>query len=85
MFIRYTSEIEKAYQCDKPIKRRCFSNMLAGVRQNRFPFSCFRMDDSQKGTLFVDIRELAGVIDDIHRKQYTIFQNRTQKAIQQLN
>ncbi|EXA58061.1 pyocin activator PrtN family protein [Acinetobacter baumannii 1297549] len=43
------------------------------------------MDDSQKGTLFVNIRELAEVIDDIYRKQHTIFQNRTQKAIQSLN
>lgn len=63
----------------------CKERMLERVRQNRFPFSCFRMDDSQKGTLFVDIRELADVIDDIYRKQHTIFQNRTQKAIQSLN
>ncbi|MBJ8504368.1 pyocin activator PrtN family protein [Acinetobacter seifertii] len=63
----------------------CKERMLERVRQNRFPFSCFRMDDSQKGTLFVDIRELAEVIDDIYRKQHTIFQNRTQKAIQSLN
>lgn len=63
----------------------CKERMLERVRQNRFPFSCFRMDDSQKGTLFVNIRELAEVIDDIYRKQHTIFQNRTQKAIQSLN
>ncbi|WP_265092199.1 pyocin activator PrtN family protein [Acinetobacter calcoaceticus] len=59
--------------------------MLERVHQNRSLFSCFRMDDSQKGILFVDIRELTDVIDDIYRKQHTIFQNRTQKAIQPLN
>ena len=59
----------------------CKENMLARARQQRFPFTCFRIDESQKGAYFVSLHELAEAIDSIYRNQYSIFQNRIQKAI----
>lgn len=60
-------------------------NMLTRARQQRFPFTCFRIDESQKGAFFVNLHELADAIDDIYRTQYAIFQNRAQKVIQSLS
>lgn len=63
----------------------CRENMLTKARQQKFPFTCFRIDESQKGAFFVSIYEFAKVIDKIYSDQHSIFQNRTQKAIKSLN
>ncbi len=63
----------------------CKENMLARAREKRFPFTCYRIDESQKGAFFVNLHELAEAIDNIYRTQYSIFQNRTQKVIQSLS
>lgn len=40
------------------------SKMLEKARNQEFPFTCFRLDGSQKAPYFVNIYELAKVIDD---------------------
>ncbi|ENX51455.1 MULTISPECIES: pyocin activator PrtN family protein [Acinetobacter] len=60
-------------------------NMLARAREKRFPFTCYRIDESQKGAFFVNLQELAEAIDHIYRTQYSIFQNKVQKAIQSVS
>lgn len=59
----------------------CREKMLAKARQQKFPFTCFRIDESQKGAFFVSIHEFAKVIDNIYSNQHSIFQNRTLKQL----
>jgi hypothetical protein len=55
--------------------------VLEKARQQKFPFTCFRIDESQKGAFFVDIHELAEVLDKIYRKSYQSFHASAQKSI----
>ncbi|MCE1270317.1 MAG: pyocin activator PrtN family protein [Acinetobacter sp.] len=54
--------------------------MLEKARQQKFPFTCFRMDESQKGEFFVDIHELARVLDEIYVRSYQSFKAAMQKS-----
>lgn len=63
----------------------CKEKVLERARQKKFPFACFRFDDSQKSPFFVHIHELANAFDEIYGKSHSIFQNTTQKTIQSLN
>ncbi|MEG2723902.1 MAG: pyocin activator PrtN family protein [Acinetobacter sp.] len=56
--------------------------VLEKARQQKFPFTCFRIDESQKGAFFVDIHELAEVLDKIYRKSYQSFHASAQKSIE---
>ena len=42
------------------------AKMLVRARQQEFPFTCFRLESSQKAPYFVHINELANLFD----KQY---------------
>lgn len=55
--------------------------VLEKARQQKFPFTCFRIDESQKGAFFVDIHELAEFLDKIYRKSYQSFHASAQKSI----
>ena len=55
--------------------------VLEKARQQKFPFTCFRIDESQKGPFFVEINELAQVLDDLYKKGYQNFKASTQNTI----
>lgn len=59
--------------------------MLEKARQQGFPFTCFRIDDSQKGPLFVDINELATVFDDLYKTSYKAFHESIKKVTHSIN
>ncbi|MFV5265361.1 pyocin activator PrtN family protein [Acinetobacter courvalinii] len=58
----------------------CIEKMQERARQQRFPFTCFRIDESQKGSFFVEIHELARVMDEIYLKSYQSFKSSIQKS-----
>lgn len=55
--------------------------VLEKARQQKFPFTYFRIDESQKGAFFVDIHEFSKILDEIYLRSYQSFQSSTQKAI----
>jgi len=44
------------------------AKMMERARQQEFPFSCFRLDGSQKAPYFVHINELAKFFDKQYRE-----------------
>lgn len=54
---------------------------LLKEHKNKDFFICFHIDESQKGTFFVEIHELAQVLDNIFKNSYQSFRSSTQKAI----
>lgn len=40
------------------------AKLLEKARNQQFPFACFRIDDSQKAPYFVNIKDLARVLDN---------------------
>jgi len=56
--------------------------VLEKARQQKFPFTCFRIDESQKGAFFVDIHELASVLDKIYLESYQSFHSSAKKSMQ---
>ena len=41
--------------------------MLEKARNQDFPFSCFRLDKSQKAPYFVHVKDLANVLDQQYK------------------
>ncbi|ENV46382.1 hypothetical protein P255_00521 [Acinetobacter brisouii CIP 110357] len=83
LFLKYRTHLIKLEDITKDFyPNLCKEKILEKARQHKFPFSCIRLDDSQKGPLFVHLNELANAFDEIYRKSHSIFQNTTQKAIQ---
>lgn len=58
----------------------CKEKVLEKARQQKFPFVCFRFDESQKSPFFVNIHDVAEVFDEIYHNSHSIFQNTIQKA-----
>ncbi len=59
----------------------CSEKMQERARQQQLPFTCFRIDESsQKGCFFVEIHELARVLDEIYLKNYQSFKDFVQKS-----
>jgi hypothetical protein len=54
--------------------------VLEKARQQKFPFPCFRLDESQKGPLFVKIGDLAEALDEAYLKNYHVFKSAALKA-----
>lgn len=44
----------------------CKANLLEKARKNDFKFKCFKIDDSQKAPYFVNILDLANILEDAH-------------------
>lgn len=83
LFLKYKTHLIKLEHITKDFyPHLCKEKVLEKARQHKFPFSCIRLDDSQKGPFFVHLNELANAFDEIYRKSHSIFQNTTQKAIQ---
>lgn len=55
------------------------SKILEKARNHEFPFCCFRMDNSQKSPYFVDILDLAFVIEERYKIHYEDFLNAAKK------
>ncbi|WP_284085609.1 pyocin activator PrtN family protein [Acinetobacter pittii] len=86
LFLRYQTLLIKLEDITKEFyPHLCKEKVLEKARQQKFPFTCFRLDDSQKGPFFVHLQELANAFDEIYLQSHSIFQNTTQKAIQSLN
>lgn len=67
--------------CDEYYPHLSKEKMLEKARLKQFPFTCFRIDNSQKGPLFVDIKELASVFDDLYKKSYIAFRSSVEKEL----
>jgi hypothetical protein len=82
LFLKFKSTLIKLDDVSKEYyPHLCKEKVLEKARQKKFPFTCFRIDESQKGTFFVEIHELAQVLDDIYKNSYQSFRSSTQKAI----
>lgn len=86
LFLKFRSTFIKLDDvCKEFYPHLCKEKVLEKVRQQKFPFTCFRIDESQKGFLFVDIHELARVLDEIYLNNYQSFQSSIQKSIHSKN
>ncbi|MGS0707700.1 pyocin activator PrtN family protein [Acinetobacter sp. ANC 3781] len=82
LFLKFRSTLIKLDDvCKEFYPHLCKEKVLEKARQQKFPFACFRIDESQKGAFFVEIHELAQVLDDIYKNSYQSFLSATQKAI----
>ncbi|EPF75020.1 hypothetical protein GCM10025882_01930 [Acinetobacter gyllenbergii] len=82
LFLKYRSiYIKLDVVVEEYYPNLCKEKMMIRARLQKFPFTCFRIDESQKGAIFVNIHELAEALDDIYSKNYAIFKNSTSKAI----
>jgi len=82
LFLKFRSKLIKLDDVSKEYyPHLCKEKVLEKARQQKFPFTCFRIDESQKGAFFVEIHELAQVLDDIYKNSYQSFLSSTQKAI----
>lgn len=82
LFLRFRSTLIKLDDVSKEYyPHLCKKKVLEKARQQKFPFACIRIDDSQKGPFFVNIHELARVLDDMYKKGYQAFQGSTQKSL----
>ncbi|QOW41977.1 hypothetical protein G0027_03360 [Acinetobacter indicus] len=83
LFLKFRSTFIKLEDIRKEYyPHLCIEKMQEKARQQRFPFTCFRIDESQKGAFFVEIHELANVMDEIYLKSYQSFKASIQKSIQ---
>jgi hypothetical protein len=83
LFLKFRSVYIKLEDvCKEYYPHLCKEKVLEKARQHKFPFVCFRIDDSQKAPFFVRIEELASVLDEIYAQNYRGFQTSMQKAIQ---
>lgn len=82
LFLKYRTTPIKLEDITKEFyPHLCKERVLEKARQQKFPFACFRIDDSQKSPFFVHIHDLANAFDEIYRKSFPIYQNTMQKAI----
>lgn len=82
LFLKFKSTLIKLDDiCKEYYPHLCKEKVLEKARQQKFPFTCFRIDDSQKGPFFVEIGELANVLDNIYKSSYQGFRSSTQKMI----
>lgn len=82
LFLKFKSTLIKLEDVSKEYyPHLCKEKVLEKARQQKFPFTCFRIDESQKGAFFVEIHELAQILDNIYKNSYQSFQSATQKAI----
>ncbi|MCH7310520.1 pyocin activator PrtN family protein [Acinetobacter sp. ANC 4805] len=82
LFLKYRTPHIKLEDITKEFyPHLCKERVLEKARQQKFPFACFRLDDSQKAPFFVRIEELANAFDEIYRQSHSIFQNTMQKTI----
>lgn len=76
LFIKFRSNLIKLDDvCKEYYPHLCKEKVLEKVRLKKFPFLCFRIDESQKGPLFVEITELARVLDGIYIEKYKSFKS----------
>ena len=79
LFLKYRTPHIKLEDITKEFyPHLCRERVLEKARQQKFPFACFRLEDSQK-LLFVRLEELANAFDEIYRQGHSIFQNTMQK------
>ena len=82
LFLKFRSNLIKLDDVSKEYyPHLCKEKVLEKARLQKFPFVCFRIDESQKGPFFVEITELAKAFDEIYRNSYKDFQNSKQKSI----
>ncbi|KAF1020815.1 MAG: hypothetical protein GAK29_03537 [Acinetobacter bereziniae] len=81
LFLKFRSTFIKLDDVSKEYyPHLCKEKVLEKARQQKFPFTCFRIDESQKGAFFVEIHELASVLDELYKKGYQNFKASTQTA-----
>ncbi len=86
LFLKFRSTFIKLDDvCNEFYPHLCKEKVLEKVRQQKFPFTCFRIDESQKGFLFVEINELAKVLDEIYVNNYESFKSSRLKSIHSKN
>ena len=82
LFLKFKSTFIKLEDVSKEYyPHLCKEKVLEKARQQKFPFTCFRIDESQKGPFFVNIVELATALDEIYNKGYQNFRDSTIKSI----
>lgn len=82
LFIKFRSKFIRLDEITKEYyPHLCKEKVLEKARQQKFPFTCFRIDESQKGPFFVNIVELATALDEIYNKGYQNFRDSTIKSI----
>lgn len=82
LFLKFRSTFIKLDDVSKEYyPHLCKEKVLEKARQHKFPFACFRFDESQKGAFFVEIHELASVLDELYKKGYQNFKASTQNAL----
>ncbi|OJU54507.1 MAG: hypothetical protein BGN93_05560 [Acinetobacter sp. 39-4] len=85
LFLKFRANLIKLDDVSKEYSLHlCKEKVLEKVRLQKFPFVCFRIDESPKGPFFVEITELAKAFDEIYRNSYKAFQNSTIKAMKPL-
>lgn len=82
LFLKFKSTFIKLEDVSKEYyPHLCKEKVLEKARQKKFPFACFRIDESQKGAFFVEIHELAQVLDSIYQNSYQDFLSSAQESI----
>ncbi|MBI0395450.1 MULTISPECIES: pyocin activator PrtN family protein [Acinetobacter] len=82
LFLKFHSTLIKLDDVSKEYyPHLCKEKVLEKARQQKFPFTCFRIDESQKGPFFVEIHELANVLDELYKKGYQNFKDSTKTAL----
>lgn len=82
LFLQFRSTLIKLDDVSKEYyPHLCKEKVLEKARQQKFPFTCLRIDESQKGPFFVEIHELANVLDELYKKGYQNFKTSTQNAL----
>lgn len=79
MFRTFNPTLEQV--CDIYYPHLSKAKRLEKARNKEFPFVCYKLDDSQKAPYLVDILDLAFVLEQKFKAQYTEYQKFMQSIL----